>query len=150
METSGPARTAPISLQGQRTALNAVTAVVAPDGLALSEESQVRVSLTFTAVPSVAEFSVPVGVVDLAEGLEASVLPASVTVRVEGPAPEVVLLTGTVSARDFAAGVHSATVRVGFLRGVDVTVAPEQVTVIVRVIPVEADGETTTESEATP
>lgn len=138
LERVGSVPTAAVSVEGADADLVADVDLLPPGGLALEEETIVRVRVQVEPLVLATALELPLVVTDLAEGLSATVEPVLVTVVMDGPAPDVAdliqrLRQVSVSAADLEPGEHSLRVEVEAPPGVTVTVIPGdvQVTLVV-------------------
>lgn len=148
LEQAGSATTLPVLISNRSANLQAQAAVIPPDGLALEDPSAtVLISIGLSAFIEEAVFRVPVEITGLGGGLEATLTPERVEVRVRGPAPDIAALDlssfrVTVNAIGVSPGLRSEPVQVAFSGDLDiVSVTPAQVNMRIEAPPPEAPAE---------
>ena len=148
LERVGSATTLPVLINGRDADLRAETAVLPPDGLALEDpRATVIVSIGLATFIEEAVFRVPVEISGLGGGLEVTVIPERVEVRVRGPAPDIASLDPasfrvTVNAIGVSPGLREQPVQVAFSGDLDiVSVTPAEVTIRIEVPPPEVPPE---------
>lgn len=113
-----------VDLTGQQADMRVVTRVSAPPGMATSVASAV-VEVTIAAIPVAVTLPVTPEVTGLKSGFTARVMPATVSVLLEGPAPKLnALAVGAVRALADASSLNAGTADVRLT-----VVAPDGVTV---------------------
>ena len=136
LEQAGSARTGAVFIGGRRADLRVETAILPPEGLVLEDPAAtVIISIRLDTFIEEAIFQVPIEITGLGGGLEVTLSPERVAVRVRGPAPDIARLDPssfrvTVNAIGVSPGLRTEPVQVAFsgdLRIVSVT--PDEVTI---------------------
>lgn len=142
LEEAGSATTDPIFIGTRRADLRIEAVVIPPEGLALENpEVTVAVSIGLQSFTEEAVFQVPVEVTGLGGGLEVTLNPARVSVRVRGPAPDIAEIDTrsfrvTVNAIGVMSGFREVPVQVAFSGDLDiVSVTPERVSMRIEAPP---------------
>ena len=148
LEGAGAATTDAVLITDRRTDLRAVAIVAPPQGLAL-EEPGLTVIVSVSLAPFIEEaiFQVPVEITGVGAGVQVSVVPARVAVRVRGPAPDIAQLDSasfrvTVNAIGLEPGIRAQPIQVAFSGDLDiVSVTPREVTLLIELPPGGVPGQ---------
>jgi YbbR domain-containing protein len=120
----GYVATTPIDLNGKEDDFETLMDLDLPDGISVVGDTKVLVQVSIAAIESSLAITLPVEIIGLAPGLEASAAPASVDVILSGPVP----MLSTLAPTDVRAVVDLSGYEQGTYQFIpDINILPEQV-----------------------
>ena len=120
----GYVATTPIDLNGKEDDFETLMDLDLPDGISVVGDTKVLVQVSIAAIESSLAITLPVEIIGLAPGLEASTAPATVDVILSGPVP----MLSTLAPTDVRAVVDLSGYEQGTYQFIpDINILPEQV-----------------------